>query len=345
MRKFTKHLKFLFTSWKFGFTMVKYSPIQIMVIVAGILIIVNLLAAWPYYISDTENFKVQLIAESHGMVLDILVLGVLLLWVNSANERKRNIDNAFQEIADLGRCLRITEDEGLSELYRHSTAAENLLDVYNAPAQKDSYACLRIIRNIRTLNRYRITQMQLDFIDLPKAALNNSNLSKSSMIGFRSISGDFSQSSLTNCILNSGNFTYSNFSNTDLRGSHIQNTVFNEAIMVDANLQNCSCSTSSFQHARLNRADFSGSDLMGCDFTGAYLMHTSFLNCKNLRASQIIKAKYLKGCLFDEELEKEIDELKRRLAHGGRQVKINIAEEPGTNVPPSKQTAVQKIAG
>ena len=54
-----------------------------------VLILITLLVAGlsvKYYLEDFDSFWVQIIAEAHGMIFDIAIIGILLFWLNQNGE-------------------------------------------------------------------------------------------------------------------------------------------------------------------------------------------------------------------------------------------------------------------
>ena len=79
----------------------------------------------PYYISDFDQFIQQILAEAHGMIFDIAVIGILIFWLNQNGEMRQRIRTYKDEIDD----FRLWESEE---------------------------AAFRTVGNIKRLNRHRI---------------------------------------------------------------------------------------------------------------------------------------------------------------------------------------------
>lgn len=345
--RFKNYLGITLTDW---LETLKHSPIRVMILAAVLLAVFNIGISWKFYATNSESFFVQVLAESHGMVLDILVLGALLLWVNNSSDRRRTIDSAFQEISDISQCLKINDDDCFNEIKKlldknsiNSYEIQAIANVFNKPAYHDSYACLRIIRNIRTLNRYNITRITLDRVELPKAALSRANLSESSLTGFRSMMSDLPYSNFSRAILNSANFSFSDLTASSLEEIFGQNITFTNALMIDANLKNSKLINANFRNTRLNGASLEGSDLLSADFTGAHLVGTNFIGCQNLKASQLLKAERFSGCLLDEELRNDIIQLREEAKLASKMINIPTIDETDDQL--DKPYISQKLAG
>src|SRR5262245_55376881 len=81
--------------------------------------------SFRYYLADFGSFWPQILAEAHGMIFDIAVIGILLTWLNQNGERRQRIRTYKDEIDD----FRLWESEE---------------------------AAFRTVGNIKRLNRHRI---------------------------------------------------------------------------------------------------------------------------------------------------------------------------------------------
>ena len=46
-----------------------------------------------YYINDFKSFWGQILAEAHGMIFDIAVIGILIFWLNQNREIRQRISH------------------------------------------------------------------------------------------------------------------------------------------------------------------------------------------------------------------------------------------------------------
>src|SRR5690606_9318078 len=115
----------------------------------------------PYYISDFDSFIAQVLAEAHGMIFDIAVIGILIFWLNQNGEIRQRIRTYKDEIDD----FRLWESEE---------------------------AAFRTVGNIKRLNRHKIYEINLvnchlprtnlNYVKLTGSNLNSANISQSSLI-------------------------------------------------------------------------------------------------------------------------------------------------------------------
>ena len=93
-----------------------------------------------------EPFLENILVEAYGMLFDILIIGIIILWLNKRREKKLEIQRYHNEIDD----FRFWESEE---------------------------AMFRIVGNIKRLNRMNVSKISLFRCHLKNAQLFNMNLS------------------------------------------------------------------------------------------------------------------------------------------------------------------------
>lgn len=143
------------------FNEVVEKPILTSALVLLFVTLVVLGLSLPYYLKDFHGFWAQILAEAHGMIFDIAIIGILLFWLNQNGETRQRIKTYKDEIDD----FRLWESEE---------------------------AAFRTVGNIKRLNRHRIYEINLvnchlsrtnlNYVNLKGSNLNSANLSNSSLI-------------------------------------------------------------------------------------------------------------------------------------------------------------------
>lgn len=166
-------------------------------------------------------FQKNILVEAHGMLLDILILGILASALNRIGEKRQRIQRYREEIEDyLG---------------------------WDAPE-----AAYRIAGNIKRLNREKVSNIflsraflceaNLAGINLSEADLRDANLTGTHIIGARLVGANLIFADLSRASLNDANL-----SNTDLWG-----TDFNEAFLSGANLSGANLKDAVLSGAKYN---------------------------------------------------------------------------------------------
>jgi uncharacterized protein YjbI with pentapeptide repeats len=228
-----------------------------------------------YYINDFENFMPQILAEAHGMIFDIAVIGILIFWLNQNGEIRQRIRTYRDEIDD----FRLWESEE---------------------------AAFRTVGNIKRLNRHRIYEINLvnsflartnlNYVNLRGSNLNSANISQSSLI----------EANLENTRLNQTNLENSNLNQINLKSSYASGANFKDAFLIKAQFDNAFLIKANFNNAYLMEASLQNCYLMGADFENASLYKADLRGAKGLTVEQLSKAKTLYLAKFDDEILEQI---------------------------------------
>ncbi|MBL7846959.1 MAG: pentapeptide repeat-containing protein [Cyclobacteriaceae bacterium] len=265
-----------------GFNHVVEKPLLTATIVLGLVTFIVVGLSFPFYLKDPEAFGAQILAEAHGMIFDIAVIGILLYWLNERGEIRQRIRVYKDEIDD----------------YRQLDSPE---------------ASFRTVGNIKRLNRHQITQINLVNSSLPRTNLNYVNLKGSNMNSANLTNSSLIESNLEAARLNQANFENSNLNQVNLRGAYASGCNFKDAFLIKAQFQNALLIKANFNNAYLMEADLQGSYLMGADFENASLYKADLRGAKGLTAEQLSKAKTLYLAKMDKELQLQLEQLSGEL--------------------------------
>lgn len=265
-----------------GFHYVVERPLLTATVVLGLVTLIVVGLSLPYYISDPAAFGAQILAEAHGMIFDIAVIGILLYWLNERGEIRQRIRVYQDEIDD----------------FRLLESAE---------------ASFRTVGNIKRLNRHQITQINLVNSVLPKTNLNYVNLKGSNMNSANLSNSSLIESNLESARLNQANFENSNLNSVNLRSAYASGANFKDAFLIKAQFQHALLIKANFSNAYLMEADLQNCYLMGADFENASLYKADLRGAKGLTAEQLVKAKTLYLAKMDKELQAQVEQLTQEL--------------------------------
>jgi uncharacterized protein YjbI with pentapeptide repeats len=250
-------------------------PLLTSAIVLVCVAVIVLGLSMSYYISDFHNFWGQILAEAHGMIFDIAVIGILLFWLNQNGVTRQQIRTYKDEIDD----FRLWESEE---------------------------AAFRTVGNIKRLNRHKIYEINLvnchlartnlSHVNLKASNLNSSNLSNSSLI----------ETNMENTRLNQTNFENSNLNQANLKGAYASGANFKDAFLIKANFEGAFLIKTNFTNAYLMEGNLQNSYLMGADFENASLYKADLRGAKGLTIEQLTKAKTLYLAKFDDEILEQV---------------------------------------
>lgn len=250
-------------------------PILTSTIVLLILGVIVIAASLPYYRENFHGFYGQVLAEAHGMIFDIAVIGILIFWLNKTGEKRSRIRTYKDEIDD----FRLWESEE---------------------------AAFRTVGNIKRLNRHKLyninlahsylVKTNLNYVKLVGANLNYANLFNSALIDVN----------LENARLNQTNFENCNMNQSLLRKAYANGAIFKDTYLIKSNFEKAFLIKANFQNAFLMEANLQGAYLTGTDFTNANLYKADFRGARGLSIDALKDAKTLYLAQFDEEIQQLI---------------------------------------
>ncbi len=207
-------------------------------------------ASLPFYLNDTWGFAENIMAEAHGMIFDLLIIGWFMFWLNKMAERRLRSNRYREEIEDfLG---------------------------WQSPE-----ATHRIAGNIRRLNRsgvtkgIRLTQaylsaanlggVQLEDAELWGAQMERANLNRAFLSRANMAGANLEEADLGGAELNGADLRGANLRRADLQYATLIEANLGGAALQGADLQYAHLKRSSMKRATLSRANLHGANLKGCD--------------------------------------------------------------------------------
>lgn len=145
--------------------------------------------SWDYWQNEPE-FLLNVLAEAHGVLLDLLLFGCLLLWFEQKAEKRRRVERYRNAIADY---LGWESEEAMH----------------------------RIVGNIRRLNREGESPESLKNAYLAGADLKGADLSEASLDGAVLTNADLQHADLSGAYLGTADLTGANLRKADLSGAHL----------------------------------------------------------------------------------------------------------------------------
>ena len=248
-------------------------PILTATIILFLLGLVVVGLSFYYYSSNT--FYTSILAEAHGMLFDLAIIGILLYWLNQNGQTRQRIRTYKDEIDD----FRLWESEE---------------------------AAFRTVGNIKRLNRHGIYEINLVNVHLVKTNLNYVVLKNSNLNNANLTSAKLIESNLENTRLNQTLFENANLNQANLQNAYASGAIFKDAFLIKSDLSKAFLIKADFQNAFLMEATLSGAYLTGANFENANLYKASFKGAVGITVEQFASAKSLYLAEFDEEFNKEL---------------------------------------
>lgn len=235
--------------------------------------------ARSYY--DREFFE-GIIVEAHGVVFDVFIFGVLLLWLNSFGEKARKIQHYLDEIDDFS-------------------------------GWESHEASCRIAGNIKRLNELGDRELMINDAYLVKAMIFPSHHIKGKSP---------QKLNLRKSLFLNSNLNQSLLASVDWRFANIEWCVFNKAELMDVNFSESQIVQSKFINCDLSGVKFDHGKFLGCNFSGATFesgtssgrtnfLNASFIECdftgvKDLDLKRLQQARTLYNSKFDQDILNDI---------------------------------------
>ena len=256
---------------------VSEKPLLTSTIVLLVLGTIVILASLPYYQENFHAFYGQVLAEAHGMIFDIAVIGILIFWLNKTGEKRSRIRSYKDEIDD----FRLWESQE---------------------------AAFRTVGNIKRLNRHKLyginlahsylVKTNLNYVKLIGANLNYANLFNSALIDVNFEGARLNQTNFENCNMNQSLF----------RKAYANGAIFKDTYLIKADFEKSFLIKADFRNAFLMEANLQGAYLTGADLTNANLYKADLRGAKGLTIEALASAKTLYLAKFDEEIQQMIQE-------------------------------------
>lgn len=243
-----------------------------------VLILVSVLVlglSIPYYLEDFYNFYGQVLAEAHGMIFDIAVIGILILWLNKSGERRQRIKTYKDEIDDF-------------RLWKSEEAA------------------FRTVGNIKRLNQNKIYDINLVNCYLSKTNLNYCILRESNMNSVDASDSQMMECDFQYARLNQTNFENATLNHAKLSHAYASGANFKDTFLIKAQMEKAYLIKANFSGAFLMEANLNGAYLTGADFTNANLYKADLRNVVGLDVEQLEQARTLYLAELDPDLLEQV---------------------------------------
>jgi len=250
------------------------SPVATLAAIAAVLVLtVFLITAFWDGVSNTvlpntmlglynRDFWENFLVEMHGIVFELSIIGVLILWLDSKRSK-------------LGEITRLRED-----LNDYST-----LDFPEINVKK--------LGHIKRLNEHNIKNIDVQNLILNKLKVKGIIAEGAKLIGLKIVAGSIVSSNFKSMKMRSSNFQESTIKNTTFESCDLLKSKFNESICKGVDFSNSSLERADFTASDLQSSIFNGCDVREAKFDGANLKHVSFHNAKHLTSELLLKAKNL----------------------------------------------------
>jgi uncharacterized protein YjbI with pentapeptide repeats len=278
-----------------GFRRLFESPVRTYFLLALVVIPIVFIISSSLY--EDEPFLEGILVEAHGMIFDVVVLGIIFAWLNSAGEKQRDIKRYKEEISDY---LEWEAEEAKFRIVGNIKRLNRLGEKTNFSLQ-NAYLVGAKLREAH-LDDSDFLEAKLYRINLDRAKLNNAILGGADMreaiLKFAQLSGAQLDggTDLTDADLSFANFTNAVLHHTKLIEAELEGARFKNASLGSANLSKAHVYYVDLTGANLSSADFTEAWIFRSNFTGANLTNAK-LNGTNFAETEL-KFALLNGADF-----------------------------------------------
>jgi len=223
------------------------NPLLISALTLAIVLALIVTLSYQHY---NASFWRDMLVEAHGMLMDIVVFGIFLLWLNQKRDEKLVVQKYQEEIDDLR-------------------------------GWPSELAARRIRGNIRRLNKNRVTQIDLgrcylrgvnlEEVNLERSILRQADLEKAQLAAANFRHADLDGANLQGANLQKIYLWEASLQSADLRLADLQGANLGGADLWEANLQDADLRLANLEGANLEGAFLRGANLQGANLRGTNL--------------------------------------------------------------------------
>jgi uncharacterized protein YjbI with pentapeptide repeats len=263
------------------------SPLGTLATIAMVLVlVVFLITAFWDSVSDTvlpntmlglynKDFWENFLVEMHGIVFELSIIGVLILWLDSKRSKSGDIKRLREDLDD------------------YST-----LDFPEINVKK--------LGHIKRLNEHGIKGIDVQNLVLNGLKVKGVSVEGTRLIGLKIVAGSIVGSTFKSMKMRSSDFQKSTIKSTTFESCELLKSNFIESSCKGVDFSNSSLERADFTNANLQSSVFNGSDVRETKFEGANLKHASFHNSRHLTSEILIKAKNLDYVKVSDEIMSEL---------------------------------------
>ncbi|KWS22204.1 pentapeptide repeat-containing protein [Pseudomonas syringae] len=253
----------------------------LLVVLVALIVIFTISSAWEF-VSTTvfpnttlgiynRGFWENVLVELHGMLIELAVVGVLLLWLDGRREHAKSILQSKEELTDYAE-----------------------LDFPEAH--------LRKMGALKRLSVAKSTNFTVRDLHLVGRELKSLRLKGCSVIGMKLTGGKITSTSFENVDMRSSNFVDCTIKNTSFMAVKMYSCKFQGAKLTGVKFEDVDINRAEFINCTMPNTVFKMVSLAGVRFDGSDLGRCSFLGARDIDVAQLAKANNLDYISISKEL-------------------------------------------
>jgi len=275
------------------------SPVKTAIVIAILTIIpIVLITVFWDFVSSTifpntriglyeKGFWENILVEAHGMAIELVIVGILVIWLDSRRSTNGEIVRLNEDLVDYAQ-----------------------LDFPEINVKK--------LGHIKRLNAAGVMQINVQNLALNSLNVRGVCIRDSKTIGLRISNGTVSNSSFINVQMRSSNFENTTIKSSKFEYCNLLKSNFGNSTCKGVNFSNSVIERADFINCNLQSSNFSNCDMRGVKLVGANLKQCSFLGATNLDAKEMAKASSIDYIAISDELLEELKVLRPDMKYQSR---------------------------
>ncbi|WP_312253766.1 pentapeptide repeat-containing protein [Stutzerimonas nitrititolerans] len=218
-----------------------------------------------------RGFWENVLVEMHGMIVELAVVGILLLWLDGRRDKKKNLDQCREDLKNYAR-----------------------LDFPEAHLKK--------IGALKTLIEANEAGLDARYLHLSGRTLTEINIADWNLIGLKINGGKLEASIFTGVDARSSKFVQCKIKNTTFEGGSLYRCKFEGARLRQVVFRNVRIESAEFTRCDMQSTVFDGVSLQGVKFEGANLDNCSFKSALDIDVHELSRAATLNHIAINDEL-------------------------------------------
>ncbi|CAH6871573.1 conserved hypothetical protein [Vibrio chagasii] len=226
-----------------------------------------------------KDFWENVLVEAHGMVFDILIIGVIIVWLDTRRTTFNEKKSMINELSDM-----------------------SYLDLPEVNHRK--------VGMMHRLNKLGVESFNIDELIIAEVKVKGLIVDASTLNNLKVMRSSISETHFTETAL-----LRADFSDTQIKSTKFLNCEMKKAVFIQAKAHGVDYSNSNLERARFMDADlqnaiFKGCNLREANFENANLRNANFKGATYVKAENLLKAKSLDYIVVDEEIKETLRTLK-----------------------------------
>lgn len=251
-----------------------------------------------YYHYYSDRFRENLLVEAHGTLMDILLLGVFVVWLQQKGSTRISNERYIEEIDDFRKWdNEIAARKIRGNIRRLNSNGITCIDLNNCCLKGMDLAGV-------TLEESEFWGADLSMADMRDAILCNSSFEDANLSDINLLNSNLSGSSMLRVKIDDADLRGADFSKT-----RILNTSFISSDCEGIRFTEAELRGVCFRNANLFNSDFRAADLTDADLTGAILKEADLTEVQGLHPDQLSACETLWNAKLDQKILSSMNEL------------------------------------